>query len=98
MTHLAQLPEAFLLVIAGGLLVALVAALARLVRGPGLPDRVVAFDLINLILIGLIALAAMRFETPALLDAALILALVAFVATVAFARFILDRGQGGGEA
>ncbi len=63
-------------------------AFARLVRGPGLPDRVVALDMIAYLAVGVIALWTLASGVPAYLDAALVLALIAFLATVAFARFI----------
>jgi multicomponent Na+:H+ antiporter subunit F len=71
---------------------ALIAALAivfvRLVRGPTLSDRVVALDMIGYNAIGVAALYALLTGHAAFLDAALVLALIAFMATVAFARFV----------
>jgi multicomponent Na+:H+ antiporter subunit F len=70
-------------------LLVLAAALAvvRLVRGPGLPDRVVALDFLAVALVSFCGLLALRTGVRALLDVALVLALVGFLATVAFARF-----------
>ena len=70
----------------------LVLAFVRLVRGPTLADRVVALDLVTMILVVLLTLAAVGFDDGAYLDAAIALALVGFLATVAFARFI-DRAN-----
>jgi multicomponent Na+:H+ antiporter subunit F len=70
---------------------AFVLAFVRLVRGPSLADRVLALDLIAYLTVGLIALWTLATGVTAYLDAALILALVAFIATVAFARFIEYR-------
>ena len=72
-------------------------AFARLVRGPSLPDRVVALDMISYLAVGLVALWALASGEPAYLDAALVLALVAFLATVAFARYVEERGRPPGE-
>lgn len=70
---------------------AFVLVFVRLVRGPGLPDRVVALDVIAYFAIGVIALWTLVSGETAYLDAALVLALIAFLATVAFARFIESR-------
>lgn len=75
---------------------AFVLAFVRLVRGPGLPDRVVALDLVAFLAVGLIALWTRATGTAAYLDAALVLALIAFLATVAFARYLLHRAASGG--
>lgn len=61
----------------------------RLARGPTLPDRVVAFDLITVQVIGIITTLAILTDEWILLDAVLILALLAFLATAAFARYIM---------
>ena len=66
--------------------------LIRLVRGPSLPDRVVALDLMGLLAVGVIAAYDIAFEQPVLLDAATVLTLVAFLGTVAFARYVERRG------
>ncbi len=71
--------------------VALVLALMRLIRGPDLPDRVVALDLISTIAVGVMGAYSVMTGEDSILDAALIVALVAFLGTVAFASF-LERG------
>ncbi len=70
-------------------------AFARLVLGPSLPDRVVALDLIGLIAVGIIAAYDILTEQPVLLDAATVVALVSFLGTVAFARYVERRRQDG---
>jgi multicomponent Na+:H+ antiporter subunit F len=74
---------------AGFGLVALSVALGlvRLIRGPSLPDRVVALDMMTVSIVAFCGLAAIRYDVPAFLDVALVLALVGFLATVALARF-----------
>jgi len=66
-------------------------AFARLVLGPSLPDRVVALDLIGLIVVGIIAAYDILTKQPILLDAATVVALVSFLGTVAFARYVERR-------
>ncbi len=67
--------------------VSVVLAFFRLVRGPSLQDRVVALDFMTVAIVAFCGLAAVRYGTPAFLDVALVLALVGFLATVALARF-----------
>jgi multicomponent Na+:H+ antiporter subunit F len=71
---------------------AVVIAVVRLVSGPSLPDRVVAMDLIGVLVVGLIVVLAASTGVRATLDAAIVIALVAFVATVAYATYV-ERGH-----
>lgn len=70
------------------LVVAMILAFLRLLRGPTVPDRVAALDLITTLAAGIIAVETMALNEPLLLRAAVVLALVTFVGTVAFARYI----------
>ena len=70
----------------------LVAAFVRLVRGPSLPDRVVALDLVPLLLVGVLVISGIASGEPSMLRAAVVVALLAFLGTVAFARY-LERSQ-----
>ena len=71
---------------------AVLIAVVRLVRGPTMPDRVVAMDLIGVLVIGLIVVLAASTGVRASLDAAIVIALIAFVSTVAYATYI-ERGH-----
>jgi multicomponent Na+:H+ antiporter subunit F len=71
---------------------ALLIAVVRLVRGPTLPDRVVAMDLIGMLVVSLIVLLSASTGVRATLDAAIVIALVAFVATVAYGTYV-ERGH-----
>ncbi|WP_457582648.1 cation:proton antiporter [Ensifer canadensis] len=71
---------------------ALLVTVWRIVRGPTLPDRVLGLDMLVAIAIGLIAVVAIRTGFNLYIDIAIALGLVGFLATVAFARFILARG------
>lgn len=77
-----------------GVLLSVFAALARVLVGPSLADRVVAFDLVTVLAIAFTGLVAWRYGEPALLDVAVVLALVAFVATIAFADHLVRREEG----
>jgi multicomponent Na+:H+ antiporter subunit F len=67
---------------------ALLMALARAVLGPSTADRVVVLDLVGMLTIGSAAAIAVWSHNPVLLDVTLIVALITFVATVAFARYL----------
>lgn len=60
----------------------------RLYLGPNPPNRTVAFDTITSHAIGIFALLAMRSKAAALLDAAIVTAVLGFVGTVMLARYI----------
>lgn len=60
----------------------------RLFKGPTVVDRVVALDLIITIGIGIITVYSIRQEQEVLLDVAIILALIAFLGTIAFSYYI----------
>lgn len=70
----------------------LIMTVARIVRGPTLPDRVLGLDMLVAIAIGFIAVIAIRSGFNLYIDIAIALGLVGFLATAAFARFILARG------
>ena len=69
----------------------------RVIKGPTLPDRVIALDMLVGIVMGFIALIAIRTGFTLYIDIAISLGLVGFLATVAFARFILSRQRREGE-
>ncbi len=64
----------------------------RLLRGPTVVDRVLALDTLYLSLVALVVMLGLRWQTPLLFEAALIVALLGFVGTVALARYI-SRGD-----
>lgn len=72
--------------------VALLLAVVRLVKGPTLPDRIVAMDLIGVLVVGLIVVLAASTDVRATLDAAVVIALIGFVGTVAYATYV-QRGH-----
>jgi multicomponent Na+:H+ antiporter subunit F len=73
--------------------VALLLVFVRLARGPSLSDRVIALDLIAVLAVGLIAMVAFAADQAVFLDAAIVLALVAFLGTAAFARYLERRAH-----
>jgi multicomponent Na+:H+ antiporter subunit F len=65
----------------------------RVVRGPSLPDRVVALDLMATFIIAISAVYSVSSNEPSYLDAAVVLALITFLGTVAFAYYLHKRGN-----
>jgi multicomponent Na+:H+ antiporter subunit F len=74
------------------LAVAAALTLIRVIRGPSLPDRVIAVDLIGVLMVCLLVVQAGATAQQAYLDAAMVVALISFVGTVAYARYI-ERGR-----
>lgn len=65
--------------------------LYRIIRGPSVPDRVIALDMIGVNLISSIAAISVLLVTRAFLEAILIIGLLAFISTIALSKFI-ERG------
>jgi multicomponent Na+:H+ antiporter subunit F len=70
---------------------AVVAAVVRLVRGPTLPDRVVAFDLLSALGMCILAAYAVATDQDVFIDVTVILALVSFLGTIGFAFYLRRR-------
>lgn len=77
---------------------ALLLVAVRLMRGPTLPDRVVALDMMVAIGVGFIAAFSLASSQSAYLDIAVALGLVGFLSTVAFARYIETHQRTKGNA
>lgn len=73
------------------LVVTVVLAFISLARGPSLPDRVVALDLMTTVGISIIAIYAIATDQPVVLDVATVVALISFLGTIAFAYYIERR-------
>lgn len=84
-----------LLFLAAVTMLSMAAALTflRLVKGPTLPDRVIAIDLIGVLLVCLLVLMAGATGQQAFLDVAMVVALISFVGTVAYSRYIEREGS-----
>ena len=72
---------------------AAILAFVRLLRGPSLPDRVISLDLIGVLIVGVAVVTAASTGEPAFLDVAMVIALVSFVGTIAYARYIEREGR-----
>ncbi|MGD8541260.1 MAG: K+/H+ antiporter subunit F [Desulfobacteraceae bacterium] len=71
---------------------ALVLNFWRLCRGPGLPDRILALDTMAINTIALLVLLGIQQDLTEFFEAALLIALVGFVGTVALCKYLL-RGD-----
>ena len=60
----------------------------RLLRGPSVADRILALDTLGINTVALVMLLGLRWQSTLLFEAALVIALLGFVATVALARFV----------
>lgn len=69
--------------------VAVMLTLIRLVRGPSLPDRILALDMLSTLSISLVGVFVLRTGALLYLDIALAICLVGFLATIALARYVL---------
>lgn len=64
----------------------------RLLRGPDLPDRIIALDTLYINAVALLVLLGIYLNSAVYLEAALLIALLGFVGTVAFCKYVL-RGD-----
>lgn len=71
---------------------ALVLTLFRTLEGPTLPDRIVGLDLLGTLGISVAAVVALAERDAVYLDVAIVLALLSFLGTVAFAAY-LERSR-----
>ncbi|TWC28296.1 multisubunit potassium/proton antiporter PhaF subunit [Pseudomonas sp. SJZ079] len=71
---------------------ALVLTLARMIKGPDLPDRILALDTLYINAIALLVLFGVWLDTGLYFEAALLIAVMGFVGTVAVAKYLL-RGD-----
>jgi len=66
----------------------IVFAVIRLVKGPTPANRVVSLDTLNIIVIGVIVFLAFLFNNSLYLDIAIVYAILAFLETIVFARYL----------
>lgn len=64
----------------------------RIVRGPTMPDRVIAINVIGSNVVIVIALIAAAIGEPGALDIALVYALLNFLLSIAISKFTVERG------
>ncbi len=70
---------------------AMMMALWRLLRGPTLPDRILALDTLSVTAIAELMLFGMHLDSPIYFEAALVIAMLGFGSTVVLSKFVLRR-------
>ena len=70
---------------------AMLLALVRLLRGPTVPDRVLALDTLFVAAIAELVLLGMHLGTAMYFEAALIIAMLGFVSTVVLSKYVIRR-------
>ncbi|MEH6989084.1 Na(+)/H(+) antiporter subunit F1 [Cytobacillus firmus] len=75
----------------GFLALSMMATIFRLVIGPTTPDRVQALDILGINLISAVAIFSVLLKTHAFMEVILLIGILSFIGTIAFARF-MERG------
>jgi multicomponent K+:H+ antiporter subunit F len=70
---------------------AMLLALYRLLRGPGVTDRILALDTLNINAIALLILDGRYLKSEIYFEAALVIAMLGFVGTVVLSKYVLRR-------
>ena len=81
----------------GVLVLGILICLWRMIRGPHLADRVLAGDTVAMLVAGLVVMLAIKYDTALFYDAALVVAILGFVSTVAFAQYIGAKNKSAPE-
>jgi multicomponent Na+:H+ antiporter subunit F len=89
-TLVIQIASRFALIL---LLISMALVLMRLIKGPQAADRVVALDLISVLIVAFLAIFTVFSGHSSFLDVAIAYALIAFLGTVALSRYLLRSGK-----
>jgi multicomponent K+:H+ antiporter subunit F len=76
----------------GGVSLAVLLAVWRLLRGPSLPDRILALDTLYINTLALLMLLGMYYRTALYFEAVVVIALLGFIGTVVLSKHLL-RGD-----
>lgn len=68
--------------------ISILVCFVRVLKGPTMADRIVALDTIGITLIGIIGVIMIIHQTIAYSDVILVIAILAFIGSVALAKFI----------
>lgn len=80
--------DMILYIVMAVLSISMIGYIYRLVKGPSIPDRVVALDGIGVILISMVGVFSMIMRTSAFLDVILLLGILSFIGTASFSKFL----------
>jgi multicomponent Na+:H+ antiporter subunit F len=84
--------EEILLAAALGFVLTSLVSVYRIIRGPTMPDRVIAINVVGSNVVIVIALLAAAIGEPGALDIALVYALLNFLLSIAISKFSVERG------
>lgn len=73
--------------------ISMILSLIRLIIGPTFPDRIVALEMITFLILGIVACFSVYTGETSYLDIAIIISLISFLTTIAFAYYIEKRVQ-----
>ena len=76
----------------GAFALAMVLNMYRLLRGPGVPDRILALDTLSVNTIALLVLAGLRETSTIYFEAAVVIAMLGFVTTIVLSKYVI-RGD-----
>ena len=80
------------LIVLGALLLAVIMAIVRVIKGPTAPDRVVGLDTINTIVIVSMVVFGLATSSVIYIDVAIVYALLSFISTLFIAKY-LEGGE-----
>ena len=75
------------------LTISMLLSLIRLIIGPSLADRIIALEIMTFMIIGIVGIYSILSGQRAFLDVAVIISLISFLSTVAFAYYLERRIQ-----
>lgn len=84
--------ETAILIAFGLVSVALLLSFLRLIRGPSLPDRILALDTLYINSIALLILFGIFFQSVLYFEAVLLIAVIGFIGTIGISKYLL-RGD-----
>ncbi len=67
--------------------------LYRFIKGPTLPDRVTAIDLITTMVIAIIVVFSILWDSPNFFDVAMVLSLISFLGSISYAFYLTKRNK-----
>lgn len=75
------------------LVVSAILVLYRFIKGPTLPDRVTAVDLITTMVIAIIVVFSILWDSPNFFDVAMVLSLISFLGSISYAFYLTKRNK-----
>ncbi|MBA4536031.1 Na(+)/H(+) antiporter subunit F1 [Bacillus aquiflavi] len=71
-----------------GISISILGLIYRVIKGPSVPDRVVALDAIGINLISMVAIVSILLNTHAFFEVILLIGILSFIGTVAFSKYL----------